>query len=77
MLSWILVYDLEVEQMYAKTTFLHGELEETIYMKHPEGYIDSRYLDKVRLLKKSLYGHKQSHTHLYKKFDDFVLSIGF
>jgi hypothetical protein len=28
-------FDLEVEQMDVKTTFLHGDLEEEIYMKKP------------------------------------------
>ena len=32
-------FDLEVEQMDVKTTFLHGDLEEEIYMKQPEGFI--------------------------------------
>jgi hypothetical protein len=25
--------------MDVKTTFLHGDLEEEIYMKHPEGFV--------------------------------------
>ena len=28
-------FDLEIEQMDVKTTFLHGNIEEEIYMKHP------------------------------------------
>eukprot|EP00253_Pinus_taeda_P016439 PITA_16439 len=31
-------FDFEVEQMDVKTTFLHGDLEEEIYLKQPEGF---------------------------------------
>ena len=44
--------------MDVKTAFLHGELEETIYMHQPEGFVEDN--TKVCLLKKSLYGLKQS-----------------
>ncbi|GJT25902.1 retrotransposon protein, putative, ty1-copia subclass [Tanacetum coccineum] len=30
--------DYELEQLDVKTTFLHGNLEEVIYMRHPPGY---------------------------------------
>ena len=33
LLSIIAVQDLELEQMDVKTTFLHGHLEETIYIE--------------------------------------------
>jgi hypothetical protein len=33
LLSIVVAFDLEVEQMDVKTTFLHGDLEEEIYMK--------------------------------------------
>jgi hypothetical protein len=32
-------FDLEIEQMDVKTLFLHGDLEEEMYMKQPEGFI--------------------------------------
>jgi hypothetical protein len=35
LLSIVATFDLEVEQMDVKTTFLHGDLEEEIYMKQP------------------------------------------
>jgi hypothetical protein len=35
LLSIVATFDLEVEQMDVKTKFLHGDLEEEIYMKQP------------------------------------------
>ena len=35
-LSVAAAFDFEIEQMDVKTTFLHGDLEEEIYMKQPE-----------------------------------------
>eukprot|EP00253_Pinus_taeda_P020988 PITA_20988 len=35
LLSVAAAFDIEVEQMDVKTTFLHGDLEEEIYMKQP------------------------------------------
>ena len=39
MLPVVVAFDFEIEQMDVKTTFLHGDLEEQIYMKQPEGYV--------------------------------------
>jgi hypothetical protein len=33
-------FDLEIQKMDVKTTFLHGDLEEQIYMKKPEGFVE-------------------------------------
>jgi len=38
-LSLAATLDLEVEQMDVKTAFLHGDLEEEIYMKQPDGFL--------------------------------------
>ncbi|GJR97710.1 retrotransposon protein, putative, ty1-copia subclass [Tanacetum coccineum] len=61
--------DYELEQLDVKTGFLHGNLEEVIYMRQPPGYEQGK---KVRLLKKSLYGLKQSPGQLYKRFDEYM-----
>ncbi|KAG8491363.1 hypothetical protein CXB51_014484 [Gossypium anomalum] len=60
LLSIVAMHDLELEQLDVKTAFLHGELEEDIYMQQPEGFIVSEKEDYVCLLRKSLYGLKQS-----------------
>ncbi|GJU80579.1 retrotransposon protein, putative, ty1-copia subclass [Tanacetum coccineum] len=66
--------DYELEQLDVKTTFLHGNLEEVIYMRQPPGYEQG---NKVCLLKKSLYGLKQSPRQWYRRFDEYMLSNGF
>ncbi|KAE8685870.1 cytochrome P450 71A9-like [Hibiscus syriacus] len=69
--------NLHLEQLDVKTTFLHGELEEEIYMRQPEGFIEAGKKNLVCRLKKSLYGLKQAHRQWYKKFDSFMSSSGF
>nr|GFB23687.1 reverse transcriptase [Tanacetum cinerariifolium] len=51
--------DYELEQLDVKTAVLHGNLEETIYMRQPSGFEEGTS-NKVCLLKKFLYGLKQS-----------------
>ena len=62
--------------MDVKMTFLHGYLEERIYMEQPPDFRDPRSEGKVCLLQKSLYGLKQSPRQWYKRFDSYVHSIG-
>jgi len=54
MLSIAATFDLEVEQMDVKTTFLHGDLEEEIYMKQTEGFVVNGKKELVCKLKKVL-----------------------
>ena len=65
----------EVDHMDVKSSFLHGDIHEEIYMKHPEGYITDPYL--VCKLKNSLYGLKQAPREWYSKMDAFLLSQNF
>ena len=60
-----------------KTAFLHGDLDEEIYMSQPEGFVAHGKQDYVCKLKKSLYGLKQSPRQWYKRFDGFMISHGF
>ncbi|KAL5826235.1 hypothetical protein ACOSQ4_018032 [Xanthoceras sorbifolium] len=69
--------NLHLEQLDVKTAFLHGDLEEEIYMRQPEGFKEAGKENLVCRLKKSLYGLKQAPRQWYKKFDSFMSSSGF
>ena len=69
--------NLEVEQLDVKTAFLHGDLEEEIYMHQLEGFEEKGKENLVCKLKKSLYGIKQALRQWYKKFDSFMMSHGY
>lgn len=67
--------DWELEQLDAKTAFLLGDLEETIYMSQPEGFVKPGMEVKVCLLKKSIYGLKQASRQWHMKFNDHALRM--
>jgi len=76
-LSLATTLDLEVEQMDVKTAFLHGDLEEEIYMKQPDGFLIEGKEDHVWRLRKSLYGLKQVPRQWYKKFEFVMCDHGY
>lgn len=60
-----------------KTAFLSRNLEETICMDQPEGYIEEDRVNKFYLLEKALNGLKQARRQWYLRFDVFVIAQGF
>ncbi|KAH9779137.1 Integrase catalytic domain-containing protein [Citrus sinensis] len=68
LLAMTAVHDLELDQLDVKTAFLHGRLQEEILMTQLEGYVDSEKPNHVCLLKRSLYGLKQSPRQWYLRF---------
>lgn len=77
MLSIVVDKDLELEKLDVKTTFLHGKIDEDIYMDQPEGYVVKGQEDKVCKLVKALYGLKQAPCKWNKCFDQFMIKNGF
>ncbi|CAN6457819.1 unnamed protein product [Victoria cruziana] len=69
-------YDLDIWQMDVKTAFLNGDLNETIFMTQPKGFI-SQDSNKVCRLKKSLYGLKQSPRQWYFAFHKAIIKLGY
>ena len=69
--------DWDIELLDVKTTYLHGELDEVIYMDQPEGYIKKGQEKKVCRLLKSLYGLRQSVLQWNKELHKSLLDLGF
>ena len=63
MLSIVTMENLHLEQLDVKSAFLHGDLEEDIYMLQLQGYIMPGKEQMICKLKKSLYALKQAPRH--------------
>jgi hypothetical protein len=60
-----------------KKTFLHGDLEEEIYMNQPKDFVVKGKKELLCKMKNSMYGLKKSPRMWYQKFDTYMLALGF
>jgi hypothetical protein len=67
----------EIHQMDVKTAFLNGGIDAVVYIHQPEGFVDRLNPKAACLLRKSLYGLKQSPRIWYSTFVEFMTSLGF
>ena len=77
LLSIAAYFDYEIWQMDVKTAFLNGNLEESIYMMQPEGFVSPDQEQKVCKLQRSIYGLKQASRSWNIRFDDVIKTYCF
>jgi hypothetical protein len=65
-----------LHQMDVKNVFLHGDLQEEVYMEQPPGYVDQTRPNLVCRLKKTLYGLKQARAWSHK-ISQYLVTSGF
>ena len=70
------IEDLELESVDISSAYLNGDLEEEVYMRQPEGFVEKGNDWYWRLIK-SLYGLKQAGRCWHKKLNEVLESIGF
>ena len=68
MLSLVANLNWSLHQFDVKNAFLHGDLEEEVYMDIPPGYMTSSKTEVVCKLQKALYRLKQSPRAWFGRF---------
>ena len=65
-------YDWDLHQLDIRNVFLHGDLQEEVYLEQPPGFVAQGKIGKVCRLRKSLYGLKQILHAWFGKFNQAV-----
>jgi histone deacetylase 1/2 len=76
-LSLAVSKDWCLRQLDVQNAFLHGILEEEVYMCQPPGYVDKVHPDYVCKLDKALYGLKQAPRAWYGRLCGKLVALGF
>ncbi|GJW73239.1 retrovirus-related pol polyprotein from transposon TNT 1-94 [Tanacetum coccineum] len=76
-LSLAVLHRWRLHQLDVKNAFLHGHLNETVYMEQPPGFIDPQFPNHVCKLSKALYGLKQAPRAWFHRLSSFLLAHGF
>ena len=73
----VAVYDLEVKNYDVSQAFLHGRLNEVVWLVFPLEVATGHRRGKVALLHRSLYGLKQAGKCWNETFDEWLRKMGF
>ena len=75
-ISLAATHNWDLHQLDIKNVFLHGNLQDEVYMEQPLGFVGQGEIRKVCRLRKSLYGLKQSPRAWFSKFSHAVEKFG-
>ena len=75
-ISLTATYNWDLYQIDLKNVFLHGDLQEEVYMEQPPGFVAQGEKGRVCRLRKSLYGLKWSPRAWFGKFSQAVEEFG-
>lgn len=67
----------EIHTWDIKQAFPNAEIDSTIYIDQPEGFVDPKHPDHVCLLNKALYGLKQAGRQWQKLLANLLSKLGF
>jgi hypothetical protein len=70
-------FEWPLHQLDVKNAFLHGNLQEEVYMEVPPGMVAAGNGGKVCKLKRALYGLKQSPRAWFDRFRRVVCDMGY
>ena len=75
-ISLAATYNWDLHQLDIKNVFLHGDLQEEVYIEQPPRFVVQGEIGRVCCLQKSLYGLKQSPRAWFGKFSQVVKEFG-
>lgn len=76
-LSLTVSFGWSLKQLDVKNAFLHGFLEETVFMSQPLGFTDPTRPSHVCRLQKAINGLKQAPRSWFQRLRTFLLQYGF
>jgi hypothetical protein len=70
-------FNWSVQQLDISNAFLHGQLQEDVYMTQPQGFVHPKFPNHVCKLHKAIYGLRQAPRAWFNRLSDSLLEFGF
>ena len=77
LLSLVINLNCSLHQLDVSNAFLYGDLTEQVFMEQPPGYVAQGETSQVCLLRRAIYGLKQSPRAWFVKFSGLLTTYGF